>query len=78
MAECHSGPFTTDSKNRIHRQPNSLPTPAVSAVTAASIYRTPNGDYKVLLAGTVGALWATSLGDAMALAYSLTSTPTLG
>lgn len=44
----------------------------------ASIYRTPNGDYKVLLAGTVGALWATSLGDAMALAYSLTSTPTLG
>lgn len=44
----------------------------------ASIYRTPNGDYKVLLAGTVGALWATSLGDAMALAYSLTSTPTVG
>lgn len=44
----------------------------------ASIYRTPEGDYKVLLAGTVGALWATSLGDAMALAYSLTSTPTVG
>lgn len=46
----------------------------------ASIYRTPNGDYKVLLAGTVGALWASSLGDAMALAYSLlsTSTPTVG
>lgn len=46
--------------------------------TVASIYRTPEGDYKVLLAGTVGALWATSLGDAMALAYSLTSTPTVG
>ena len=44
----------------------------------ASIYRTPNGEYKVLLAGTVGVLWASSLGDAMALAYSLTSTPTLG
>jgi len=44
----------------------------------ASIYRTPEGDYRVLLAGTVGALWATSLGDAMALAYSLTSTATLG
>jgi len=44
----------------------------------ASIYRTPEGEYRVLLAGTVGALWATSLGDAMALAYSLTSTPTVG
>ena len=44
----------------------------------ASIYRTPNGDYKVLLAGTVGALWASSLGDAMALAYSLLSTNTAG
>ena len=44
----------------------------------ASIYRTPDGGYKVLLAGTVGTLWASSLGDAMALAYSLTSTPTLG
>lgn len=43
-----------------------------------SIYRTPSGDYRVLLAGTVGALWAGSLGDAMALAYSLTSTLTLG
>lgn len=42
----------------------------------ASIYRTPNGDYKVLLAGTVGVLWASSLGDAMALAYSLLSTNT--
>ena len=46
--------------------------------TMASIYRTAEGEYRVLLAGTVGALWATSLGDAMALAYSLTSTPTLG
>ena len=46
--------------------------------TMASIYRTPNGDYKVLLAGTVGALWASSLGDAMALAYSLLSTNTPG
>lgn len=46
--------------------------------TMASIYRTPEGDYRVLLAGTVGALWASSLGDAMALAYSLTSTPTVG
>lgn len=62
MARCHSGPFI-GPKNPF---------------TMASIYRTPNGDYKVLLAGTVGALWATSLGDAMALAYSLTSTPTLG
>lgn len=46
----------------------------------ASIYRTPEGDYRVLLAGTVGALWASSLGDAMALAYSLlsTSTPSIG
>lgn len=43
-----------------------------------SIHRTPSGDYKVLLAGTVGALWASSLADAMALAYSLTNTPTLG
>lgn len=71
------GPFTAAS-NRIHKQPNSLPTPAVSAFMMASIYRTPEGDYRVLLAGTVGALWATSLGDAMALAYSLTSTPTVG
>ena len=46
----------------------------------ASIQRTPNGEYKVLMAGTVGVLWASSLGDAMALAYSLlsTSTPTVG
>lgn len=44
----------------------------------ASIYRTPSGEYRVLLAGTVGALWASSLGDAMALAYSLTSTPSIG
>jgi len=51
---------------------------AIQGVLTASIYRTPNGEYKVLLAGTVGALWASSLGDAMALAYSLTSTPTLG
>lgn len=57
------GPFTTASKKPF---------------TMASIYRTPEGDYRVLLAGTVGALWATSLGDAMALAYSLTSTPTVG
>ena len=44
----------------------------------ASIYRTPEGEYKVLLAGTVGALWASSLGDAMALVYSLLSTGTPG
>ena len=44
----------------------------------ASIYSTPEGEYRVLLAGTVGALWASSLADAMALAYSLTSTPTVG
>ena len=56
-------PFTTASKKPF---------------MVASIYRTPEGDYRVLLAGTVGALWATSLGDAMALAYSLTSTPTVG
>lgn len=48
------------------------------AFTMASIYRTPSGEYRVLLAGTVGALWASSLGDAMALAYSLTSTPSIG
>lgn len=58
-------PFTT-AQNRIHRP------------FMVSIYRTPSGDYRVLLAGTVGALWAGSLGDAMALAYSLTSTLTLG
>jgi hypothetical protein len=57
------GPFTMASKKPF---------------TMASIYRTPDGGYKVLLAGTVGTLWASSLGDAMALAYSLTSTPTLG
>jgi len=51
---------------------------AIQGGLMASIYRTPNGEYKVLLAGTVGVLWASSLGDAMALAYSITSTPTLG
>ena len=39
--------------------------------TRASIARQSDGTYRVLLAGTVGALWATSLADAMALAYSL-------
>ena len=37
----------------------------------AAITRQPDGTYRVLLAGTVGALWATSLADAMALAYRL-------
>ena len=58
MAEGHSRPFI-GSQNRIQ-------TPFM-----ASIYRTSDGTYRVLLAGTVGALWASSLGDAMALAYGL-------
>ena len=43
----------------------------------ASIARQGDGTYRVLIEGTVGVLLATSLADAMALAYqlSLTCTP---
>ena len=64
-----SPPATTRTSKAIQRC-------AVADRPMVSIVRTPDGRYRVLLMGCVGAVWATSLADAMHLAYTLTSSVT--